>query len=609
MHRGIILVATVASVLAAFAGVRATEHLTFDNSTEANVTLRGCGMSVLCLELPEDCDPMGETPCLFTSLSATTPMAPDGFNLSVGLSGISTGLIAFGLTQNFAENITQLFVCGMNNSTFFFQTLNRYPNGTLMPNERTTTQIRSSLDGDRIQCEFIIPNVNTSMKGEDMDGTTAFVVLGNGTVNSTTGLTETFQETFTSNRVNLTNPQDTVFLPKILNINRDGCGNEKLCIEEPERCDPQSTGECLFTSLNTDTPMNGIFNISVELAGESEGFIAMGLTANSSEGVTILYTCGRNSSDGNSFVFQTLQRNNTDNSLTEVERQVADIYSTVNGTSIQCTFTIVDMSTNTMTREASMGSVSSVVVGTGAINGGAFENFEVSRDSGPLDITDPTANIEDPLVEIMSLNISREGCGITNLCVETPEDCDPLIDNMCQFKSSNVTVSTMTNMFNMTVRLSGYSMGYIALGLARNASVGTSSIFACGNGTDGIIFRTLTRDNVDGSLTVNERVIIGNATINVTGRSIECEFTIANLNGVETREIDGTVADILLGNGTLTDNTFNEFQILLNQRQNLTSPTGEILEVQAENGAGAGKSSGAMLILMSLVTLLAALQG
>ncbi|XP_061654759.1 putative ferric-chelate reductase 1 isoform X1 [Phyllopteryx taeniolatus] len=297
MHQGIVLVVTMLAVLTAFPTVRGTAHLTFDNTTEANVTREGCDMSVLCLELPDDCDPEGNTTCLFASLNATTPMAPDGFNLSVGLSGNSTGLIAFGLTQNFSQEVTQMFVCGMNSSgIFFFQTLNRNPNGTLTPNERRTTQIRNKVNGTSIQCEFIIPNVNTSMKGENLDGTTAVVILANGMVNATSGLTESFDVRLNSGQVNLTNAQGTVILPKNLTINRVGCGNEKLCIESPEDCDPQSTDECLFTSLDTTTPANGTFNISVELAGESTGYIAMGFTQNESEGVTNLYICSINSS-------------------------------------------------------------------------------------------------------------------------------------------------------------------------------------------------------------------------------------------------------------------------------------------------------------------------
>ncbi|XP_061550176.1 uncharacterized protein LOC133411621 [Phycodurus eques] len=607
MHRGIILVVTMLAVLAAFPAVRGTAHLTFDNTTEANVTREGCDMSVLCLELPEDCDPEGNTACLFTSLNATAPMAPDGFNLSVGLSGNSSELIAFGLTQNFSEGVTQLFVCGMNgNGTFFFQTLERRENGTLTPNERITTQIRNRVEGNSIQCEFTIPNVNTSLKGETLDGTTAVVILGNGMVNQTSALTESFDARLNSNRVNLTDAQGTVILPKILNINRDGCGNEKLCIESPKNCDPQSTDTCLFTSLDTTTPADETFNISVELAGESTGYIAMGFTQNASEGVTNLYICGINSSDGNSFTFRTLDRNNTDDSLTEVERQVADLCGVVNGMSIQCTFTIVDMNATAMTRET--GTVNSILLGNGTINGSVIETFNVVRDSGPLDVTDPAANINNSMLEVLALNITREGCGETNLCVEIPNDCDPLTNNMCQFMSSNVTVSTMTNVFNMTVRLSGYSMGYFALGLAQNASEGTSSIFACGNDTGGPFLRTFTRNNTDGNFTSNDRGVTG-ARFDVSGRSIECEFTILNLNDVETRETDGVIADVILGNGTVNGTMLNSLTVLLVERVTLTTPTGEIAPAEIENGARAGRSSDAMLILMSLVTLLAALQG
>ncbi|XP_061654761.1 putative ferric-chelate reductase 1 isoform X3 [Phyllopteryx taeniolatus] len=258
------------------------------------------------------------------------------------------------------------------------------------------------------------------------------------------------------------------------------------------------------------------------------------------------------------------------------------------------------MNATAMTRET--GTVNSILLGNGIINGSVIGTFNVVKNSGPLDITDPAANINNSMV----LNITREGCGETNLCVEEPDNCDPLTDNMCQFMSSNVTVSTTTNAFNMTVRLSGYSMGYFALGLAMNASEGTSTIFACGNDTGGVFLRTFTRDNVNENLTsINRSVTV--PAINLSGRSIECEFTILDLNNVETRETDGVVAVVILGNGTLNASMLNPLNIIHTERVNLTSPTGTV--ISAQNGARAGRSSDAMLILMSLVTLLAALQG
>ncbi|XP_019748477.1 putative ferric-chelate reductase 1 [Hippocampus comes] len=558
--------------------------------------------------MPNNCDPAGNnTSCLFVSLNADTPMSPNGFNLLVGLSGNSSGAIAFGLTQDFTMSVTQLFVCGMDsNGDFVFETVQRSSNGTLTPNERTTMQIQYRLVDTLIQCEFLVPNVNTSMMGEMMDGTTGVVVLGEAMVNNDTRRTENFTAILTSGRVNLTDVEGTVIVPRVLDISQNGCGNTKLCVRSPSECNPQAAGECLFTSLDTTDTSSGTFNILVELAGESDGYIGMGLTADASEGVTNLYICGRNGSD-NSFLFRQLDRNNTDFSLTEVNREVVDILGAVSGTSIQCIFTIVGINAAATSRQAVTGTRNIILLGNGDINGAEIGDFNIVQNSGLLDITDAAANVNaNPAVEA-ALNITRDGCGTTNLCLETPEDCDPLTDPMCHIVSSNATVSN-TNVFNLTSRLSGYSTGYTALGLARNASQGTSSIFACGNNTDTgeLFFRTFTRNNTDFSLTSNDR-IVRDVFIEVTNKRIECQFTILNLNDVETRETNGTLADVLIANGTLNGGVLSPLNILLRQTVNLTSPTGTITIIV--NGARATRSSDALLILLSLITLLAALRG
>ncbi|XP_037132811.1 uncharacterized protein LOC119137531 [Syngnathus acus] len=613
MHRGLIL---VVAALALLATARGTEHLTFDSSTMANVTREGCDETNLCLEDPQDCDPANAT-CLFASLNASMIMSPDGFNLSVALSGNSSGLIAFGLTQNFTTDVTQLFVCGIDSDNiFFFQTVMRSSDGTLTPNERNTTQIRNSLNGTLIQCEFIIPNVNTTMSGEMMDGTTSFVVLGNGDV--TSNQAESFTPILNSSRVNLTNAEGIITIPdpvppRVLNINRVGCGNSKLCIESPNDCDPMNDSGCLFTSLETTTDTTaGTFDIMVELAGESNGYVAMGLTANASEGVTNLFICGTNSSD-NSSIIRRLDRNNTDNSLTEVVGGLADMDIVVTGMSIRCTFTIIGIN-STASRQTVTGTQNMVLLGDGSINDGVIGNFNTIENSGTVDITNPSANIVIiPVVEML-LNISREGCGSTNLCLEMPDNCDPLTAPMCQFVAFNVSVSD-ANEFNMTVRLSVYSMGYGAIGLATNATQATSQIFACGNdsNTGEAFVRTFIR-NTDDSLTANDRTIM-NPIVEVVNRSIECQFTIINLNGVQTRETNGTIANVLLANGTLTGSTLDPLNVILTELVNLTSPTGTISNGvdggdggDVMNGARAQRSSDALLALLSLVTLLAMLQ-
>lgn len=66
---------------------------------------------------------------------------------------------------------------------------------------------------------------------------------------------------------------------------------------------------------------------------------------------------------------------------------------------------------------------------------------------------------------VYQLNITAAGCGVTKVCVEFPDDCDPAENQTCLFMSGIATSGD-----NLTIELSGQSSGYIALGLVMNAS-------------------------------------------------------------------------------------------------------------------------------------------
>ncbi|XP_077581343.1 uncharacterized protein LOC144202179 [Stigmatopora nigra] len=576
------------------------------NLTDANgtiveplsVTRVGCNEEILCLETPEDCNPVNNQTCLFASLDASSSL-PE-FNLTVRLSGNfsdnSRG-IALGLTQNFMKENTVLYVCGRNSTGgFFFKTMTRFPNNTVVSNDMNAVLARYVLGENISQCEFTIVNVDTRNKGEMRDGNTAIVVLGTVVVNDST--VESFTDELMGGRVNLTNAAGTIS-PK--DINNADCRNTKLCIETPTDCDPQ-TNNCLFSSLQT-TVANEIFNITVELDGDSNGssYIALGLTQSGMEDSTYIYLCGRN---GSAFVFQTLVRNNSNGgSLRQIDQEVMDVCSFVNDVSIQCTFTIVNLNTSMMTRESSP--MFRVEVGDGAIEGGEIGNFNSRVDSGPLDITDAMADAPAPGFIAAELNITRDGCNDTNLCVDQPDNCDPSEQNMCQFMSSNTSIGA-NGAFNMSVRLSGYTEGFFALGLAANASMGTSTIYLCGNSNNGtLIFLTYRRNNTNNTFEIIAPE--SNVTLDVGGnKSVECEFNIFNLNGATTRQTDGVIADIILANGTVNSTTGlpETFNIVLTARANLTSPNGTIM-----NAAWTGKSSNVMMLFLSVIVLLAVLQG
>ncbi|XP_041849134.1 putative ferric-chelate reductase 1 [Melanotaenia boesemani] len=173
------------------------------------------------------------------------------------------------------------------------------------------------------------------------------------------------------------------------NITRTGCAVTKLCVSTPDSCDPAGNGVCLFGSVNAGTPSPPNGNqMAFELSGNSSGFIALGLIANASVGTSMLFVCAQNSSG--SFFFQTQTRNNTDNTLTSLNRTVTQIQGKVNGSSIQCGFTVPNLNASN-TRSAS-DTTFIIILGSGTVNGNSLGNFTASLTTGPLNLANLTSN-------------------------------------------------------------------------------------------------------------------------------------------------------------------------------------------------------------------------
>ncbi|XP_034410779.1 putative ferric-chelate reductase 1 isoform X2 [Cyclopterus lumpus] len=159
--------------------VQGTSHLSFSNNTEVDITLAGCGATKVCVSTPDNCDPAGQSACLF--MSRTT--SPTAANVVVELRGDSGGYIALGLIANASQGTTMLFVCAANttsNGAIFFRTLQK--NNTdeaLIPTETRVKEIRGTVDGTVIKCEFNIESLNAS----DIFN----VLLGTGTVTAGVG--------------------------------------------------------------------------------------------------------------------------------------------------------------------------------------------------------------------------------------------------------------------------------------------------------------------------------------------------------------------------------------------------------------------------------------
>ncbi|KAI3374683.1 hypothetical protein L3Q82_021260 [Scortum barcoo] len=156
------------------------------------------------------------------------------------------------------------------------------------------------------------------------------------------------------------------------------------------------------------------------------------------------------------------------------------------------------------------------------------------------------------------VSINRTGCGTTKLCVETPDGCDPTGNSSCLFVSVAVGTPTPPNGTTLSVKLRGESTGYLALGLTRNASEGSTILFICAqnssnNGT--FFFRTMSRNNTNGTLTPTETRVT-EIRSKVEGNVIRCEFDIPSVNATTTRANPDTTFSVLLGSGPVVGGTW-----------------------------------------------------
>ncbi|XP_032387966.1 putative ferric-chelate reductase 1 isoform X5 [Etheostoma spectabile] len=210
MERGLILLVAAVGVYVA-SGVQGISYLSFSNNTQVNISQIGCGVTKLCVQTPANCDPTGNTSCLFASVISSTSVAPNGSAMSFQLRGDSVGYIALGLTVNASQGTTMLFICAQNsskNGSFFFQTMDQNNiNGALTPADRITTEIRGIVNSNVIKCEFNVPNVNAS-KTQISSPTTFSLLLGTGTITGN-GLSP-FNISLNSGLLNLANPASNV---------------------------------------------------------------------------------------------------------------------------------------------------------------------------------------------------------------------------------------------------------------------------------------------------------------------------------------------------------------------------------------------------------------
>ncbi|XP_056266441.1 uncharacterized protein LOC130190878 [Pseudoliparis swirei] len=162
------------------------------------------------------------------------------------------------------------------------------------------------------------------------------------------------------------------------------CGVPKSCRAIPAGCDPAGQSACLFASGRRPVPPPPVgFEVTIELRGDSAGYIALGFADTRGEGNVALFVCASNNG---TFFFRTLQGNNTPNApLTPTETMVKEIRGTVNGTVIKCKFNIDLL--NAAQSGSSQVTIITILLRTGTVNGDAVGAFSTTRNIGTVNLT------------------------------------------------------------------------------------------------------------------------------------------------------------------------------------------------------------------------------
>ncbi|XP_032440240.1 putative ferric-chelate reductase 1 [Xiphophorus hellerii] len=134
---------------------------------------------------------------------------------------------------------------------------------------------------------------------------------------------------------------------------------------------------------------------------------------------------------------------------------------------------------------------------------------------------------ESGIIHAIMTSISRQECGTSKLCVDTPSKCDPASGD-CYFLS----VKKQSNQ-KYTFELSGQAQGYISAGLSTDAYLNDSGIaYICANHNGGVRFFAGFFNNLVPNVTDLLNVTEKHGSVNSS--KIQCIFT-ADLPDTEKR--------------------------------------------------------------------------
>ncbi|XP_060783787.1 uncharacterized protein LOC132890681 [Neoarius graeffei] len=497
----------------------------------ANINDTECGRSKLCVSSAPNCNPEGNASCFFISTQFSNAI------LTVELSGTTSGYVALGLNNSaFAGLDNVVLVCGNNESSAFFETAKQ--NGSALSGFDvpivTIPTIQGAVTGNQTHVQCII-SVNTT--GLPVGSQLPFIVtIFNGTTNGTKlGNPGTV---FTSNRsLDLANPTSNARF----DITRNGCGISKLCISSSSGCDLAGNSNCFFSSIQVKNQ-----SFFIELSGTTTGYVALGL---GKQGTTYAFACGKNN---NNFFFQTATQNGTVLTPANVTTVHSAEGKLAPNTPLQCIFNISSSFNNISSKAED--TQFNVTILNGTTNGTSLGNATTQlKSSGALDLASPISVSNDPF------NITRNGCGISKLCISSSSDCDLAGNSNCFFSSIQVKNQSFF------IELSGTTTGYVALGLSKQ---GTTYAFVCGNNSNNFFFQTATQKgtvltfanvttvhSVEGRLAPNKPLQcifnISSSFNNISSKAEDNQFDVTILSGTTNGTSLGNATTQFKSNGAL----------------------------------------------------------
>ncbi|XP_029687089.1 putative ferric-chelate reductase 1 [Takifugu rubripes] len=155
-----------------------------------------------------------------------------------------------------------------------------------------------------------------------------------------------------------------------------------------------------------------------------------------------------------------------------------------------------------------------------------------------------------------TLKITRDGCGTTELCLASPDNCDPAGNDSCMFVSFEFVPPAPPNVSKVIFRLRGDSFFFITVGLTQNFSQGETEFFACiasALGLGGVIstrgFLYMIRNNTDNSTKPDISKTFESTQLEVVGNIVKCQFSWSGLNSSSTRGNNDLDFVVILGKG------------------------------------------------------------